>query len=122
MKIFDQVCGGKANTPKLFLMAFTKHFIMYLFAGTESLFNKINCDRSTIDDMLADQQGVSDQNMLQYLGIVEERTNLLLLTQAYIESQKVKLQISYILQCSFITPFCQRTFFNLNLDPFLGTG
>ena len=58
-------------------------------AGIESLFGKINCDRASIDDLLGAQSGVTDQNMLQYLGIVEERTNQLLLVQAYLTSQKV---------------------------------
>ena len=55
------------------------------------MFSKINCDRSAIDDMLGAQSGVTDQNMLQYLGIVEERTNQLLLIQAYLLSQKVSI-------------------------------
>lgn len=59
-----------------------------LRAGIESLFSKINCDRSAIDDMLGSTQGVTDQNMLQYLGIIEERTNQLLLTQAYLGKDK----------------------------------
>lgn len=59
-----------------------------LRAGIESLFNKINCDKSTIDDMLGTKEGVTDQNMIQYLGVIEERTNLLLLVQQYLLSQK----------------------------------
>ena len=53
-------------------------------AGIESLFNKINCDRSAIDDMLGATAGVTESNMLQYLGIIEQRTNELLAVQAYI--------------------------------------
>ncbi|KAF6036165.1 CCDC114 [Bugula neritina] len=54
-----------------------------LKAGVDSLFNKINCDRGAIDDMLGAQAGVSDQNMLQYLGIIEQRTNELLAIRDY---------------------------------------
>ena len=57
----------------------------------DSLFNKVNCDRSAIDDMLGSKEGVTDKNMLQYLGIIEERTNQLLYIQAYILSQKVQI-------------------------------
>ncbi len=39
--------------------------------------------------MLGAKEGVTDQNMLQYLGIIEERTNQLLYIQAYMMSQKV---------------------------------
>jgi len=59
-----------------------------LRAGVDSLFGKISCDRASIDDMLGAQAGITDQNMLQYLGIIEERTNHLLLIHYYILSQK----------------------------------
>jgi len=58
-----------------------------LKAGIDSLFNKINCDRSAIDDMLGAAAGVSDSNMLQYLGIIEQRTNELLAVQSYVNSK-----------------------------------
>lgn len=58
-----------------------------LKAGIDSLFNKINCDRSAIDDMLGAASGVSDGNMLQYLGIIEQRTNELLAIQAYVNAK-----------------------------------
>lgn len=54
-----------------------------LFAGIESLFNKINCDRSAIDDMLGASRNITDTNMIQYLGIIEQRTNELLAVQAF---------------------------------------
>lgn len=53
------------------------------------MFNKINCDRGAIDEMLGAQAGVSDQNMLQYLGIIEERTNELLAVKDY-QASKVR--------------------------------
>ncbi|KAK3087593.1 hypothetical protein FSP39_007948 [Pinctada imbricata] len=58
-----------------------------LRAGIDSLFNKINCDRSAIDDMLGASHGVTDSNMIQYLGIIEQRTNELLAVQSYINSK-----------------------------------
>ena len=57
------------------------------------MFNKINCDRGAIDDMLGAQAGVSDQNMLQYLGIIEQRTNELLAVRDYQSSKVRKLQL-----------------------------
>ncbi|RUS82977.1 hypothetical protein EGW08_009262 [Elysia chlorotica] len=58
-----------------------------LKAGIDSLFNKINCDRSAIDDMLGAATGVTDNNMIQYLGIIEQRTNELLAIQTYCNSK-----------------------------------
>ena len=59
-------------------------------SGIESLFSKIGCERLAIDEMLSAEPGVTQTNMLQYLGIVEEQINHLLLMQAFIASQKVR--------------------------------
>ena len=45
-------------------------------AGIESVFSKIGCDVTTITDMLGGHAGVTDNTVIQYLGIVEQRTNL----------------------------------------------
>lgn len=58
-----------------------------LKAGIDSLFNKINCDRAAIDDMLGAASGVTEGNMLQYLGIIEQRTNELLAVQTYLNTK-----------------------------------
>jgi len=42
--------------------------------------------------MLNAQEGVTDQNMLQYLGIIEARANQLLLTRAFIIKHQVGLE------------------------------
>lgn len=61
------------------------------------MFNKINCDRSAIDDMLGAQSGVTDSNMIQYLGIIEQRTNELLAVQSYVNSKVTYSSILIIL-------------------------
>jgi len=65
--------------------------VNWTVTGVESLFNKINCDRGAIDDMLGAQAGVSDQNMIQYLGIIEQRTNELLAVRDYQQSKVIIL-------------------------------
>eukprot|EP00282_Hemiselmis_andersenii_P000355 CAMPEP_0114125892 /NCGR_PEP_ID=MMETSP0043_2-20121206/9539_1 /TAXON_ID=464988 /ORGANISM="Hemiselmis andersenii, Strain CCMP644" /LENGTH=555 /DNA_ID=CAMNT_0001218841 /DNA_START=54 /DNA_END=1719 /DNA_ORIENTATION=- len=45
--------------------------------GIQSIFNKIGCDKSALSDMLG-TTGVTESNMMQYLGIIEQRTNELL--------------------------------------------
>ncbi|XP_002733759.1 coiled-coil domain-containing protein 63-like [Saccoglossus kowalevskii] len=57
--------------------------------GIDSLFTKINCDRSTINDMLGSAAGVQDENMMMYLGIIEQKTNELLSVQAYIQAKDI---------------------------------
>eukprot|EP00116_Pleurobrachia_bachei_P005505 sb/3465767/ len=58
-----------------------------LQSGIDSLFNKINCDKSPIVEMLGDS-GVTDNNMMQYLGIVEQRTNELLQLHAFVQAKE----------------------------------
>ncbi|XP_071946194.1 coiled-coil domain-containing protein 63-like [Antedon mediterranea] len=60
-----------------------------LKAGVESLFTKINCDRSSIDDMLGNTAGVSDETIVQYLGLVEQRTNELLAVNIYVDNRNL---------------------------------
>lgn len=56
------------------------------------MFSKIGCDATAITDMLGGHAGVTDSTVLQYLGIVEQRTNELLQLQAFIQA-KVKLEL-----------------------------
>ena len=55
-----------------------------LRAGIQSVFGKINCDRSSIDELLDSSEGVTMHNLLLYLGVVEQRTNELLAMQAFV--------------------------------------
>ncbi|XP_046851019.1 outer dynein arm protein 1-like [Xenia sp. Carnegie-2017] len=57
--------------------------IEQLKEGVDSLFKKINCDKSSVRDMLGGVAGVTEGNMMQYLGIIEQRTNELLQAHAY---------------------------------------
>jgi len=51
--------------------------VSQLEQGIQSIFNKIGCDKSALSDMLG-TTGVTESNMMQYLGIIEQRTNELL--------------------------------------------
>lgn len=48
-----------------------------LEAGIQSIFGKIGCSNSTVSEMLG-TMGVTESNIMQYLGIIEQRTNELL--------------------------------------------
>lgn len=56
--------------------------------GIESLFKKINCDRSQIDILLLSKEGVTETNMAQYLGIIDSRTDELLKWQSILAAKK----------------------------------
>ena len=55
-----------------------------LKAGILNIFNKIGCNTPAVMEMLGDQ-GITEQNMMQYLGIIEQRTNEIL--QLYATNQ-----------------------------------
>ncbi len=56
-------------------------------AGIDSLFSKIGCDATAITELLGGHAGVTDTTVLQYLGIVEQRSNELLQLQAFIRAK-----------------------------------
>lgn len=66
----------------------SKKIIEQLKSGVDSLFNKINCDRSAITDMLGGTSGVTDANMMQFLGLIEQRTNELLQVHGFVSSKE----------------------------------
>eukprot|EP00061_Rhincodon_typus_P012061 g37532.t1 len=47
----------------------------------------MNCDRSILDEMLGSSSGIRDNNVMQYLGLIEQRTNELLSIQSYLASK-----------------------------------
>ena len=68
----------------------TEKILDQLKAGIESVFGKINCDRSAISDMLGDNDTVNESNMMQYLGIIEQKTNELLQIHAYLQLKELE--------------------------------
>lgn len=58
--------------------------ITQLKNGIQSIFTRIGATSSSVDEMLGNQ-GVTESNMMQYLGIIEQRTTEIL--QAYAASQ-----------------------------------
>jgi len=55
-----------------------------LKTGILNIFNKIGCNTPAVMEMLGDH-GITEQNMMQYLGIIEQRTNEIL--QLYATNQ-----------------------------------
>lgn len=66
--------------------------LLLCVVGVNGLFTKTGCDRSAIDDMLNAQEGITEQNVLQYLGIVEARSNHLILARAYMIKHQVSVK------------------------------
>jgi chromosome segregation ATPase len=68
--------------------AATVRVIEQLKSGVESLFNKTGCDSTTITDMLGGQAGITSTNVLQYMGIIEQRANELLQLSAFVQAKE----------------------------------
>ncbi|XP_029920369.1 coiled-coil domain-containing protein 114 isoform X2 [Myripristis murdjan] len=55
--------------------------------GLNSILSKLECDRSVLEDKLGSSAGISESNIMSYVGLVEEKTNKLLTLQAFINSK-----------------------------------
>ncbi|KAG8434068.1 hypothetical protein GDO86_012442 [Hymenochirus boettgeri] len=58
-----------------------------LKTGIDSLFKKMNCDRSVLDEMLGSSSSIRETNIMQYLGLIEQKTNELLAAQSFLDSK-----------------------------------
>ncbi|XP_051768467.1 coiled-coil domain-containing protein 114 isoform X2 [Ctenopharyngodon idella] len=58
--------------------------------GIDSVFNKIDCDPTLVEDMLGSSSGISGSNIMAYLSLLEQRTSELLTIQAFIKSKDVE--------------------------------
>lgn len=61
--------------------------ITALKSGIQSVFEKIGCSATALSDMLGNG-GVTEGNMMQYLGIIEQRTNEILQMYAAVQMQQ----------------------------------
>jgi hypothetical protein len=74
--------------------------ITQLKNGIQSIFARIGAGSASVDEMLGNQ-GVTESNMMQYLGIIEQRTSEIL--QAYAASQ-IGLSNEHVLQLPSVIP------------------
>ncbi|KAM4704002.1 outer dynein arm-docking complex subunit 1 [Rhinophrynus dorsalis] len=58
-----------------------------LKTGIDALFKKINCDRSVLDEMLGSSSSIRETNIMQYLGLIEQKTNEILAAQSFLDSK-----------------------------------
>ncbi|XP_046339053.2 coiled-coil domain-containing protein 63-like [Haliotis rufescens] len=57
--------------------------------GVTSLFRCLGCNRTPINEMLGNETGVTEKNILLYMGIIEQRTMELLHLQHYIDMRNM---------------------------------
>ncbi|KAM9859329.1 coiled-coil domain-containing protein 114 [Aulostomus maculatus] len=53
--------------------------------GVSRIFCKVECDSSVLEDMLGSSSGISNNNIMSYLGLVEKKTNELLTIKAFLD-------------------------------------
>ncbi|CAF0772474.1 unnamed protein product [Adineta steineri] len=71
----------------------TKKILDQCRSSIDSLFTKIGCDRQLIEHLLQSHEGVTEDNVLRFLGIIEERTNELLTAQAAISAKEQNIPL-----------------------------
>lgn len=65
-----------------------------------SIFSKVECDCSGIEDTLGSSAGITENNLMSYLALVEQKTNELLTVQAFLNSKVKALPVF----CSAVPP------------------
>ncbi|XP_023153907.2 coiled-coil domain-containing protein 114 [Amphiprion ocellaris] len=58
-----------------------------IMTGINSIFSKLECDRSKVEDLLGSSTGITENNIMFYLGLLEQKTNELLTIQAFLNSK-----------------------------------
>jgi Holliday junction resolvasome RuvABC endonuclease subunit len=56
-----------------------------LRSGVKMLFQAIQCDASSIEEMLGSEDGITNKNILQYMGIIEQKATELVQAQQYLQ-------------------------------------
>ncbi|KAK3084854.1 hypothetical protein FSP39_020235 [Pinctada imbricata] len=59
-----------------------------LRSGVGAIFSTIRCDSSTIQEMLGSEDRVTNKNILQYMGIIEQKTMELIQARQYLHMKK----------------------------------
>lgn len=58
-----------------------------IMTGINSIFSKMEFDRSVAEDLLGSSAGITENNIMFYLGLLEQKTNELLTIQAFLNSK-----------------------------------
>ncbi|XP_029288040.1 coiled-coil domain-containing protein 114 [Cottoperca gobio] len=58
--------------------------------GVNSIFSEMECDRSVMEDILGSSTEINENNIMSYLGLVEQKTNELLTIQAFLNSKDLE--------------------------------
>lgn len=75
------------------------------------IFSKLECDCSVIEDTLGSSTGISDNNIMSYMGLVEQRTNELLTIQAFLTSKVTSGSLLLFLPCVILVLKAPRSSF-----------
>ena len=59
--------------------------------SVQEMFDKIGCSKAEIEELLGSAAGVTDNNIVLYLSIIEQRTNELLQIQHYLQHKVFSL-------------------------------
>uniref|UniRef100_A0A8C6U070 Coiled-coil domain containing 114 n=1 Tax=Neogobius melanostomus TaxID=47308 RepID=A0A8C6U070_9GOBI len=78
--------------------------------GVSSIFTKLECDQSVIEDLLGASAGINDNNIMSYLSLIEQKTNELITVRAYLQSKVISGQETLEFVCS---PCVRKSFLHM---------
>ncbi|KAM9408183.1 coiled-coil domain-containing protein 114 [Pholidichthys leucotaenia] len=82
---------SESQTEEYKNQANTKNKILdQIKAGVNSIFSTLDCDCSVIEDMLGSSTGITENNIMSYLGLMEQKTSELLTLQAFLNSKDME--------------------------------
>jgi hypothetical protein len=73
---FSDVCAKRQKEQEQYKQA--KKILEQVKPKIDHLFKSVKCNRSAITDLLGNTAGLTEDNVMSFLGIVEQRTNELL--------------------------------------------
>uniref|UniRef100_A0A8D0H1C8 Coiled-coil domain containing 63 n=1 Tax=Sphenodon punctatus TaxID=8508 RepID=A0A8D0H1C8_SPHPU len=85
-----------------------------LKSAVDFLFKQINCDASKILEQLGERGEITHQNMMQYFGIIEKKTNELLLIESFMRYKEVEGEQD---SAPLLNPFLGGTGLLRTMDP-----
>jgi flagellar motor protein MotB len=73
---FSEVCSKRQKIQEQYKQA--KKILEQVKPKIDHLFKSVKCNRSAVTDLLGNTAGLTEDNVMSFLGIIEQRTNELL--------------------------------------------
>lgn len=111
---YSEVCTKKQKIQEQYKKA--RKNLELLKPKIDRLFKSVKCNRSAITDLLGNTAGLTDDNVMSFLGIIEQRTNELLQVHC-IKKLKTGLEDKHLMVADAIFPVVAGSYPPLSIKP-----